>query len=337
MKTKNLFIAAILLMGLSAEAESPAKDISFARGADVSWVTEMEAQGRKFYTRGPGRVEKECMELLRDDCGVNAIRLRVWVNPKRQWNAIPDVVKKAARADSLGMRVMIDFHFSDSWADPGKQVIPAAWQNLDLDGLCKALAGHVDETLKALKAAGVSPEWVQIGNETTPGMLLPVGSIDNPKELTALNNAGYDAVKAVFPDAKVIVHLDQGNDRRRYDRMFGLLEANGGKYDMIGMSLYPYWVQDGGDKRGWLEITEDCIANVDYVTKRYGKPVMICEIGEHWSKGEQCKAMIEKMMTADVEGIFYWEPEAPARYNGGYQLGCFENDAPTVALDAFKE
>lgn len=79
-------------------------------------------------------------------------------------------------------------------------------------------------------------------------------------------------MKAVFPDAKVIVHLDQGNDRRRYDRMFGLLEANGGKYDMIGMSLYPYWVQEGGDKRGWLEITEDCIANVDYVTKRYGKP-----------------------------------------------------------------
>ncbi len=177
MKTKNLFIAAILLMGLSAEAESPAKDISFARGADVSWVTEMEAQGRKFYTRGPGRVENECMELLRDDCGVNAIRLRVWVNPKRQWNAIPDVVKKAARADSLGMRVMIDFHFSDSWADPGKQVIPAAWQNLDLDGLCKALAGHVDETLKALKAAGVSPEWVQIGNETTPGMLLDRKSV----------------------------------------------------------------------------------------------------------------------------------------------------------------
>ena len=321
----------------AAESETPAKETGFARGADVSWVTEMEARGQKFYTPDSPRVEMELMELLRDYCGVNSIRLRVWVDPDTVWNTIPDVVAKAVRAENLGLRTMIDFHFSDFWADPGKQVMPKAWQNLEFDDLCKAVAAHVDSTLTALKDAGVTPEWVQIGNETTPGMMLPVGSVDNPEQLTALNNAGYDAVKAVFPEAKVIVHLDQGNDRKRYDRMFDILEANGGKYDMIGMSLYPYWVQQDGDTRGWEEIADACIANVDYLKEKYHKPVMICEIGEHWSKAEDCRDMIAKMMTADVEGIFYWEPEAEAGYNGGYQLGCFENDAPTVALDAFKK
>ena len=191
------------------------------------------------------------------------------------------------------------------------------------------------ETLKALKAAGVTPEWVQVGNETTPGMMLPAGSVDNPKQLTALNNAGYDAVKAVFPDAKVIVHLDSGQDQWRYDRMFDILRDNGGRYDMIGMSLYPYWAEQNGETGGWRKVAADCKANIDHVKAKYGKPVMLCEIGMPWDQAENCKALLSEMMTADVEGIFYWEPQAPSGYNGGYQLGCFDNDAPTVALDPF--
>lgn len=309
----------------------------FAHGADVSWVTELEAKGVKFYTPDSPRVEKELMELLRDDCGVDAIRLRVWVHPKEQWNAIPDVVAKARRADSLGMRTMIDFHFSDWWADPGKQVIPAAWQDYNLEQMCAAVAAHVDSTLQALKAAGVTPAWVQLGNETTPGMLLPMGSIDNPEALTALNNAAHDAVKAVFPDALTIVHLDGGQDRERYDRMFDRLEANGARYDMIGMSLYPYWADPTGEKGGWRKVAADCKANIAHVKAKYHKPVMLCEIGMHWYEGEQCRQLIEEMMTADIEGIFYWEPEAPANYNGGYQLGCFADGAPNEALSAFKK
>ncbi len=97
------------------------------------------------------------MELLRDDCGVNSIRLRVWVNPESKWNSIEDVVVKAKRAEGLGLRTMIDFHFSDTWADPGHQDMPKAWKDLPFDELCKAVANHVDETLKALKEAGVTP------------------------------------------------------------------------------------------------------------------------------------------------------------------------------------
>ena len=318
-------------------AEKNVKETGFALGADVSWVTEMEANGQKFYTPGTERREMECMQLLRDYCGVNSIRLRVWVNPKDGWNNISDVVKKAVRADSLGLRTMIDFHFSDTWADPGHQEMPEAWKELSFDDLTKAVGNHVTETLTALKKVGVTPEWVQVGNETTPGMMLPAGSVDNPEQLTRLNNAGYDAVKGVFTDAKVIVHLDGGNDRERYDRMFDILEANGGKYDMIGMSLYPYWAEQAGETGSWEKVVNDCIANVEHCREKYGKPVMICEIGAPYNEPEQTKALIEKALTANVEGVFYWEPEAPGGYNGGYQLGCFDNDSPTIALDAFVE
>lgn len=311
------------------------KESGFARGADVSWLTQMESEGLKFYTRGEDRQEMECMQLLRDHCGVNSIRLRVWVNPKDGWNNVDDVVIKARRAENLGLRTMIDFHFSDTWADPGHQELPEAWKNLTFEQLLKEVGNHVSETLIALKKVDVTPEWVQIGNETTPGMMLPVGSVDNPIQLTQLNNAGYDAVKSVFPDAKVIVHLDGGNNQWAYDRMFDILESNSGKYDMIGMSLYPYWAEQLGETGGWQKIADDCIANINHLKQKYKKPVMICEIGMPYDKGDICYQLIKKMMGTEVEGIFYWEPQAPNGYNDGYNLGCFDNNAPTIALDAF--
>ncbi|MDE6318103.1 MAG: arabinogalactan endo-1,4-beta-galactosidase [Muribaculaceae bacterium] len=349
MKISSILISALFATSLiacsskstgnTADADGQSGDdaevAAFACGADVSWLTQMEAEGLKFYTPDSARREMECMQLLKEYCGVNSIRLRVWVNPEEQWNSIPDVVRKAVRADSLGLRTMIDFHFSDTWADPGHQVMPEAWKDLSFDELTEAMAGHVTETLTALRDAGVTPEWVQVGNETTPGMMLPVGSIDNPEQLTRLNNVGYDAVKAVFPDAKVIVHLDGGHDSERYDRMFDILEKNGGKYDMIGMSVYPYWAEQEGATGGWEKISDDCIANIKHLRQKYNKPVMIVEIGMPYDCAEECNKLIVKMMKAPVEGVFYWEPEAPAGYNGGYTLGCFDNDAPTVALDAF--
>ncbi len=317
--------------------ESPEETtVEFARGADVGWLTELEHKGYRFHTRDTNK-QMELMELLRDHAGVNSIRLRVWVNPDDYYNSLGDVVQKALRAHKLGMRLMIDFHFSDTWADPGHQEMPRAWKDKSLPELEKAVAEHVTTRLNALRALGIKPEWVRIGNETTPGMMLPTGSVDNPQALTALNNAGYDAVKRVLPDAKVIVHLDNGNDPERYDRMFDILRDNGGKYDMIGMSLYPYWVaHNGGDGR-WQTVASDCINNINRLKDKYGKPVMICEIGMPYDEAEDCKNLIATMLKADVEGVFYWEPEAPAGYNGGYNLGCFDNDAPTVALDAFVE
>ena len=131
----------------------------FARGADVSWLTEMEASGRKFYD-SKGR-ERECMELLRE-LGMNAIRLRVWVDPEEGWCSKEDVIIKAWRAHNLGYRLMIDFHYSDTWADPGNQTKPAAWQNYSFDELKNAVSEHTKDVLSALKDKGIDVEWYKL-------------------------------------------------------------------------------------------------------------------------------------------------------------------------------
>lgn len=306
----------------------PIVDLPFAKGADVSWTTQLEAEGIKFYSRAGE--EMECMALLKEECGVNAIRLRVWVNPKDGWNNIDDVMVKARRANSLGMRLMIDFHFSDTWADPGHQEMPEAWKGKSADEVKSLMTAHIHDMLGKLKKEGITPSWVQIGNETQTGMMYPLGKLEN--SFADLVNTGYDAVKADFPDAIVIVHCDQGNNGWLYRELFGTLKKEGAKYDMIGMSFYP-------EPSNWEKMLNDMINNIRNVTATYGKPVMICEVGMHYDEGATFDRMLAKLLddcaSLDVKGVFYWEPEAPAGYNGGYDKGCFINGTPTQALDSF--
>lgn len=310
-----------------------ATDTGFAKGADVSWVTQLESEGYTF-TDAQGR-QTECMQLLKEQCGVNAIRLRVWVNPAGGWNNSDDVLAKARRAAALGLRLMIDFHFSDTWADPGSQTIPAAWADYDIDAMKAAVAGHVTRVLTKLKTFNIEPEWVQIGNETSTGMLWPLGKYTNGSNYADLTTAGYDAVKAVLPDAKVIVHLHSGDKLSIYTTIFDYLSKNGGKYDLIGMSLYP-------SASSWKATADACLSNISKLHTVYGRNVMICEIGMEYTEAEACRDCISYLMTQGIakghlEGIFYWEPEAPEGYNGGYNKGCFRSGTPTVALDAFTQ
>jgi arabinogalactan endo-1,4-beta-galactosidase len=136
---------------------------TFVRGADISWLTQMESSGRKFYNSAG--TEQDCIQILKA-LGMNTIRLRVWVDPLNGWNGQNDVIAKAVRAKNLGMKVMIDFHYSDSWADPGQQTKPAAWSSLDFASLKQSLISHTSTVLNGLKSAGVTPAWVQVGNET---------------------------------------------------------------------------------------------------------------------------------------------------------------------------
>lgn len=301
---------------------------SFAKGADVGWVTELEAKGEKFYNAAGE--ETELMELLRDECGINSIRLRVWVDPVDGWNNIDDVLVKARRARELGLRLMIDFHFSDYWADPGKQNIPSAWNGLSLDELKKAMAEHVNQMLTLLYNYGIEPEWVQIGNETTTGMMWPIGSTSTGDNFAQLVTAGYEAVKAVFPNALVIVHCDEGNRQSKYDYLYGKLKS--AKYDMIGMSLYP-------PTGSWEKTVSDCLANIVHCQQTFGKPVMICEIGYDADRPLEAQQMLQTMLDGalerDVKGIFWWEPESTMA-NTGYGKGAFQNGRPTSALNPFK-
>ena len=312
----------------------------FAKGADVSWLTEMEASGKKFYDAN-GKAT-ECMTLLRD-FGMNSIRLRVWVNPEDGWNGKNDVVAKAWRAQQLGMRLMIDFHYSDTWADPGKQGVPAVWKNYTFEQMKQAVANHTKDVLSALKERNINVEWVQVGNETTDGMLwnetdntVTGKASKNMANFAAYVTAGYDAVKAVYPQAKVIVHLDQGNDLNRYTWIFDGLKQNGAKWDVIGMSLYPDWITD----KTWEQVSDDCLSNIQTLSQKYNCDVIISEIGMVWSS-ENAVPFLKKVVDgckaiSTCEGVFYWEPECYGNWNG-YDKGAFDNDGkPTAALDAFK-
>lgn len=316
---------------------------AFAKGADISWITQMESQGMKFYNKDGA--ERECTALMKE-IGMNAVRYRVWVNPVDGWNSATDVLVKAIRAQKLGLRIMIDFHYSDTWADPGNQTPPAAWASYDINQLIEAVSIHTTEVLSLLKKYEVDVEWVQVGNETRTGMMWPLGNYkeNGGKNYTDLTNAGYDAVKAVYPEAKVIVHLDGGHDNSLYTRIFSVLKANGGKYDMIGMSLYPCWWNNETSSFGtdWKPNTDACLANIKKVYETYGKEVIICETGMPVTNPDIAKEMLSYLLekTQELEcckGVFYWEPQAPNGYNDGYGLGAFQNGKPTAALDPFKD
>ncbi len=311
----------------------PAPAVPFAKGADISWLTEMEAAGRLFYNSAG--TAQECIQLLKS-LGANSIRLRVWVDPAGGWCNTADVLAKAIRAKNLGMRIMINFHYSDSWADPGQQNKPAAWAAQDFATLQTSVYNHTFNVLTTLKANGITPEWVQVGNETNDGMLWPTGKASlNMANFAALVNKGYDAVKAVDASIKVIVQISNGFDNSLFRWIFDGLKNNGGKWDIIGMSMYP-------TPANWSSLNTQCLGNMNDMITRYDKPVMICEVGMSWDQAAACQSFISDLITKVKSlpvnkglGLFYWEPQS---YNNwkGYTLGAFDNNGkPTVALNAF--
>ena len=318
---------------INPDIEAPDRT-AFVKGADISWATKMRSEGEEFFTR-EGK-QMECTELMKE-IGMNSVRYRVWVNPSEGWNSKSDVLAKALIASKLGMRIMIDFHYSDTWADPGNQNPPVAWSSYDLEEMKDALADHTLDVLSTLKSKGVDVEWVQVGNETPVGMLLPIGLIDyNNSNFADLVNAGYDAVKSVYPEASVIVHVDKGNDKGRQEYVFDYLKRKSAKYDIMGVSLYP-------ELNNWKSYATQCIDNIKTLGKKYGKPTMICEVGMNHDEVEISYNLLSYLIEYGksqtdgfCKGIFYWEPQAPVGYNGGYTKGAFANGRPTKALDAFK-
>ena len=315
-----------------------AADDAFWLGADISGTSELEARGVQLYNaQGEPR---ENTALMRE-CGLNAARFRVWVNPKDGFSGKEDVLKLALRAKEQGMAIMIDFHYSDWWADPGKQNIPKAWEQMSYDEMREALAAHTRETLQLLKGNGIDVRWVQVGNETTNGFLWPMGrASEQMQQYAGLTQAGYDAVKQVYPDAICIVHLDGGCDPKRYQFIFDGLKQHGAKWDMIGMSIYPYWDIDSGLTKDEDETLTKAIANINALYATYHTPLMIVETGydvNHPEAGKQwLKRLIEAARTqtdGHCKGVFYWAPEA----EGHYPLGAFRNHRPTAIMEAFKE
>jgi len=337
-----LLFSVFLLFGCSeAYSDSPSiPESSFVKGADISWLPQMEATGYKFYSdKG---VEQDCFQILKDH-GINTIRLRTWVNPsddKASGHCSKiETVAMAVRAQKWGMKVMINFHYSDTWADPGKQVKPAAWVGHDFPQLLTDVYDYTAEVMTALKTSGVTPEWVQVGNEIPGGMIYPEGSSTNFGQLVQLINKGYDAVKAVSASSKVILHIDQGNNNSRFRWWFDNAKANGAKYDVIGLSYYPYWL-DG--KPDFTLSIDDLGNNLIDIASRYGKEVMVVEVGGEDTKAQNTYDMliaVRKKVKAVPDnkglGVIYWEPEGAKNWSG-YSLSAWGADGRlTIALDAF--
>lgn len=302
----------------------------FAFGADVSFVPQMEGWGTKWLDKN-GK-QKDILQILKEQ-GINNIRLRVWtVNSGA--SSKQEVVSMCRRAKAKGMGVMIDFHYSDTWADPGSQTIPSAWTDHSMEALAQNIYDHTYDVLSAIKAAGVVPKWVQVGNETKRGMLYPVGQTNKGGSVAFAKFvlSGYNAVKAVDSTMQVIVHLPDGHDNSLYRSIFDGLKKNGAKWDIIGLSAYPRWSHLDGPTM----ITK-VMANINDLKSRYGKPCMIVETGHYPSEAvagnQYLVGVMDRMIKNGDLGCFYWEPESM----GGYDMGAWDESTsrPTVMMDAF--
>jgi arabinogalactan endo-1,4-beta-galactosidase len=309
-----------------------------SKGADISWMTEMQSNG--FSWKDNNGVSKQLLPLLKE-YDLDAVRLRVWVNPDvsqaNGWCDIDDLVAKAELAKAAGLEVMICIHYSDHWADPGKQTKPTAWTNFTVSQLETAVANHTTDILNALSAKGISPKWVQIGNETNDGMLWNSGkaSTGGFGNYAKFLNAGTNAVKTFNNTIKTILHLANGNNNGLFRWNIDGLLNNGlvfSRFDIIGMSLYP-------EENTWISMVNDTYTNMLDMKTRYAKDVMMVEIGFSSNRPSVSHQfityMIEKTKLANGLGVFYWEPIAHKNWNS-YSKGAWDEDgSPSIAMDAF--
>lgn len=340
MKNKILICVLLIIISLKSLYAQTLTDTifdrgandTFAYGADISWLPVLESLGNVW--RDNSGNQKDLLDILKEK-GLNALRFRVWVNPDGGECGKDYVVDLAKRANAKGFRIMINFHYSDSWADPGKQNKPAAWVDYSFSQLLDAVYDHTYDVLDALEQNGITPEWVQVGNETRRGMLWPDGHTDNGfSNFTQLINKGYDAVKAIDSSIKVVNHLDNGHDNGLYRWMYDGLNNNGAKYDIIGMSAYPRWSKLDGPT-----LISRVMSNLDDMKSRYNKEVMVVESGHYWHEpyiaNNYLVELMKALMNEGGTGNFYWEPQY---YGNWYEMGAWDPDTqqPTLAMDAFQ-
>ena len=322
---------------LSTNPQNASFDEDFAVGVDLSSVPkDIVNKGAIYYDKAGNPTE--CHALFKS-LGANAVRIRVWVNHTAGYSNKNSVVAQAILAHNLGMKIMIDFHYSDTWADKDNQKKPVAWAAYTLTQLKDAVYDHTFDVMDSLKYHGIYPEWVQVGNETNKGMLLTTGDASaNMPNYAALVNKGYDAVKAVSPQSKVIIHLAGGDQLSYFQWFFDGLKNNGGKFDVVGMSLYP------PSSTTWQATNNTGFVNMKTLATRYNKEVMICEIGMNWTDSIQCRAYVADIInkTRHVPngkglGVFYWAPESYSPITA-YPNGMMNAlGRPSFSTEAFQD
>ncbi|WP_432460706.1 MULTISPECIES: glycoside hydrolase family 53 protein [unclassified Agarivorans] len=312
----------------------PSLHSGFIKGADVSYVPSVEAHGGKYFDNC---VQTDPLAIMQQH-GLNAIRMRVWVDPFNQdgeaygggTSTLAQAIDMGKRAHALGMQYLLDIHYSDFWADPGHQTMPKAWKDLDYSQLVAKVGSYTTEVMAAHRAAGVMPDMVQVGNETNSGMLWPYGYIWKAgwDQTLSLFDAGANAVRAAYQQdetVKIILHI--ANPQNQIDWWFKEAVAYGIDFDIMGVSYYPYW---HGSLSNLKSVLEAGISET-------GKPVMVVETayaftldngddlentftasnlvdGYEASIEGQAKFLADLMNMLDTLdkqqglGMFYWEP-----------------------------
>lgn len=281
---------------LKGEA-AKAREVDQMLGADISFLPELEAKGMKFSVKGQ---EKDVLQLLNEH-GFNYVRLRIFnepgndsgYSPKKGFCDLEHTLQMAKRVKAAGLKLLLDFHYSDYWADPGKQYKPAAWKNLSFPALKKAVYDYTFKVMKALQAENCTPAMVQVGNEINHGMLWPEGSIEHPDSLAQLIRAGTAAVKAVDPKTVMLLHVALGGQNDESVFFIEQMLARDVHFDVIGESYYPKW-------HGTLEDLEN---NLEDLVRRFNKDVLVVEYTQ--LKKEVNKIAFE---VPRGKGTCIWEP-----------------------------
>lgn len=350
------------------EEQPPAENTKYIiKGADISSLEAVEDYGGKFY--GFDGSEVDVIKFLAEN-GCNYYRLRIWNNPTASFDAgdycnLEHTIEMAKRIKEAGISYLLDFHYSDWWADPENQTVPAAWQGMSEEELAAAVYDYTAEVLTALAEENAYPDMVQIGNEIGNGMLWDYGSMEHPETLAKFLNSGIQAVRDTTPagqETLIMIHVQTGGSVGATQTFFETIEANGvTDYDLVGLSYYPYWQGTFADMK----------ANIDNIYEQFGKQTVLAEtaypftndnadsksnmVSEADIKGvgfeaseENQRRVLELIMNAVAEcegglGIFYWEPAWLAVEGAGVSKGSgneWENqtlfDFEGKALDAVR-
>ena len=269
--------------------------LPYIKGVDISTLAEVERLGGVYYEDGK---QEELLAILKRN-GVNYVRLRLWNDPYSETgepygagtNDLETTIVLAKRALEAGMGVLLDFHYSDFWADPGKQRKPKAWRDYSVEQLEEAVETYTREVLETMKSENVFPTMVQVGNELSNGLLWPEGRVPQYDNIARFISAGIRGVRAVDKTLPIMLHLDNGGKNELYREWFDNYIKRGEDFDIIGLSYYPFW-------HGSLQALED---NMKDIAVRYGKELIVAEVSMGFTMEDY--AEYEKLAPKERKGM----------------------------------
>jgi len=316
---------------------------NYAIGADLSFLKAAEKQGVVF--KDTDGKEKPGLQIFKDH-GYNWIRLRLFHPPTMLPNNLEYTISLAKEAKKLGFKFLLDYHYSDTWADPEHQITPEAWEGLPHSELVDSVLEYTKSTIIAFREAGVLPDMVQIGNEVSNGMLWPDGKLpdnwDNFIDLTKAGIKGVMAGKGSQEPPLIMIQIDKGGDKRTTKFLLDKINSYGVEYDVIGQSYYPWW-------HGTLN---DLWENINFMVREYKKDIILVEVAYHWNdsrytekKGpfpetptgqkeflEEINRLALRSPDFKVRGVFWWEPAVDGNMKGIGSRGFFDKEGKALPV-----